>query len=192
MPVSDTFSTPLRMQPPVRRVLVLGLTLSLLVIQLAAGAEQVSATDVKAAFTINFLKFVDWPTTRVPAEGRPYVVAVLNDEMLHRAIEAAAEGQNVDGRAIEVSAVSSGAEIRDAHLLFIGGKEQRRLPGLVRQLEGTGTVTVGDTPGFARTGVVLNLFVADQHVRFEVNTAAASRTGVRLRAQLLRIARIVG
>lgn len=192
MSVSDTFPILARTRSVVRGILAFGLALSLLAFGIAAGAEQVSATDVKAAFTISFLKFVDWPTARVPAAGRPYVVVVLNDEVLHRAIETAAKGQNVDGRAIEVSAVSSAAEIRDAHLLFIGGAEQRRLPALVRQFEGTGTVTVGDTPGFARTGVVLNLFIADQHVQFEVNTAAASRTGVKLRAQLLRIARIVG
>lgn len=192
MSVSAAISVPLKDRSAGRRVIAYGVLGSFLLFASAAIGDQVSAIDVKAAFTIGFLKFVDWPPERVPSADRPYVVVVLNDEPLHRAIEAAAKGQNVEGRSIAVRGASKADEVREAHLLFIGGAEERRLPALVRQLEGTGTVTVGDTPGFARSGVMLNLFVADQHVQFEVNTSAASRAGVKLRSQLLRIARIVG
>ena len=37
-----------------------------------------------------------------------------------------------------------------------------------------------------------NMYVSDQRIRFEANTGAAARTGVRLHSQLLRLARIVG
>jgi hypothetical protein len=54
-------------------------------------------------------------------------------------------------------------------------------------------VTVGDTPGFGEAGVMLNLYVSnDRRVRFEANTSAAARAGIRLHSQLLRLARIVG
>jgi hypothetical protein len=141
-------------------------------------ALQVSALDVKAAFTINFLKFVEWPSERVPSPGQPYVVAVLNDAAVERALKAAAAGQAVDGRTIVV--------------LFIGEGEERRLASVVQQLASSHVLTVSDTPGFGRAGVMLNLFVADQRVQFEANTAAAGRAGITLRAGLLRLARIVG
>ena len=53
-------------------------------------------------------------------------------------------------------------------------------------------LTVGATDGFAASGVVLNLVVRDRKVRVEANTAAAARARLRVSAQLLRLARIVG
>jgi hypothetical protein len=158
----------------------------------ASVAAQASAPDVKAAFTINFLKFVEWPAERVPATNQPYLVAVLNDDAIARALSAVAANQTVDGRSIVVRAISAVDQASDAHLVFIGGAEERRLASLAQQLADAHVLTVGDTPGFGRAGVMLNLFIADQRVQFEANTAAASRAGLRLRAQLLRLARIVG
>jgi len=52
-------------------------------------------------------------------------------------------------------------------------------------------LTVGDTDGFARDGVAINLYTFDNRVRIEVNSTAAARAGVRLSANLMRLARIV-
>jgi len=79
-----------------------------------------------------------------------------------------------------------------AHLVFIAASEQRQLPAILRELEGRGVLTVGDTPGFAESGVVLNLVMKDQRVRFEANAAAAARARLRLSSHLLRMARMVG
>jgi hypothetical protein len=158
----------------------------------AAAADQVNAIELKAAFTINFLRFVDWPPERVPSLDQPYVLAVLNDGSLERAVQAAAARQVIDGRKIAVRGVSSIDEAVQAHLVFIGAAEERRLGSLVQQLSALHVLTVGDTPGYGQAGVMLNLFVANQRVQFEANTAAASRAGIKLRSGLLRLARIVG
>jgi YfiR/HmsC-like len=54
------------------------------------------------------------------------------------------------------------------HLVFIATSEQRQLPAILRELEGRGVLTVGDTPGFAESGVVLNLVMKDQRVLLAV------------------------
>lgn len=176
--------------------LVFGVTCAVLLLLTGSGpnvaARQASAVDVKAAFTINFLRFVDWPVERQPAPNGTYVVAVLNDDPLARALGVAATGQKVDGREIAVRSIASGADARAAHLLFIGAAEERRLAALVQQASGWHVLTVGDTPGFGQSGVMLNLFLANERVQFEANTAAADRAGIKLRSTLLRLARIVG
>jgi len=158
----------------------------------AAEATQVDAVELKAAFTVNFLRFVEWPPERLPAADHPYVIAVLNYQDLERAVRAAAAHQAVEGRKITVRGVSNLDEVSEAHLLFIGAGEERRLGSIVQQVSAWHTLTVGDTPGFGQAGVMLNLFVANQRVQFEANTAAANRAGIKLRSGLLRLARIVG
>lgn len=163
----------------------------------ATGSADVSgdaldARQVKAAFVMNFLKFVEWPATHLEAPPAPLRIAVLGDVALGWTLQQAAAGESVNGHPVMVSVIARIEHSRDAHLLFIGASEQSHLPAILRATETSPVLTVGDTDGYARAGVVLNLYTFDQRVRVEVNTTAAERAGLRLSAHLLRIARIVG
>ena len=46
--------------------------------------------------------------------------------------------------------------------------------------------------GFAERGVLINFFVAEKQVRFEINDAAAQSSGLEFSSKLLRVARLVG
>jgi hypothetical protein len=62
----------------------------------------------------------------------------------------------------------------------------------VRELQRSADLTVGDSDGVATAGVIVNLFVEQWRVRFEVKRPTASRAGLRLSAQLLSRARLIG
>jgi hypothetical protein len=158
----------------------------------SAELQPVDASLVKAAFVTNFPLFVDWPASQLGAAPLPLVIAVLGDPEFAAVLEQSAVGKAVGGHPIQVKKVARAEEARDAHLLFIGAAEAANLPGILKTIEDCALLTVGDTDGFARAGVVLNLYTFDQRIRIEVNTAAAARARLRLSAHLLRIARIVG
>ena len=190
-PFSDDF------RPIVRRLLRLALVvavgLSLLVVDrstLRAGTA--SELEVKAAFLLNFLKFVEWPADRLLNPTAPYVIAVMGEDALGATLVGATTGKTIGTRPVQVQVAARTSDISSAHLVFIAASHQRQLPTILRELEGRGVLTVGDTPGFAESGVVLNLVTQDNRVRFEANTAAAARARLRLSSHLLRIARIVG
>jgi hypothetical protein len=153
--------------------------------------EPASELEVKAAFILNFLKFVDWPDAHAPATS-PVLVLAVGEDPLVRVITATAGQTRVAGRPVQVRAVRAGAAIEGAHMVFIAGSERHQLPAILRQLDGHPVLTVAATDGFAESGVVLNLVVRDRKVRVEANTAAASRARLRVSAHLLRLARIVG
>jgi YfiR/HmsC-like len=184
-------------RPIVRRLLRLALVvavgLSLLVVDpstLRAGTA--SELEVKAAFLLNFLKFVEWPADRLPNPTAPYIIAVMGEDALGATLVGATIGKTIGTRPVQVQVAARTSDISSAHLVFIAASHQRQLPTILRELEGRGVLTVGDTPGFAESGVVLNLVTQDNRVRFEANTAAAARARLRLSSHLLRIARIVG
>jgi hypothetical protein len=52
-------------------------------------------------------------------------------------------------------------------------------------------LTVGDTDGFARQGVMINFYLEQEKVRFEINPRAAAEVGIRPSAKLLQLGRIV-
>ena len=179
---------------PDRAALLAGLTALLCLLASAehrAACQPVDAGQMKAVFVVNFLRFVDWPPANVAPAPAPLVVAVLGDRAFIETLREYAADQSVSGHAIEVKAVERPEDARGAHVLFIGASESANLPAIVKMAETSALLTVGDTDGFARAGVILNLYTVDQRVRIEANPAAATRTGLRLSAHLLRIARIV-
>ncbi len=180
---------------PLRRLVrqvCLPLAIASLLFAPARLSAQFDGQQVKAAFVLNFLKFVTWPGAQAGEAGAIDVV-VLGADDLAKALSHASAGQQVAGRAIVVRSVRKAADIGDApHLLFIGASERDRLPALLRQFEGRPVLTVGDAAGYGTAGVVLNFYTSDTRIRFEANTNAAARAGLQISSHLLRLARIVG
>src|SRR5947208_2904068 len=52
-------------------------------------------------------------------------------------------------------------------------------------------LTIGDTPGFAKSGGMINLILENNRVRFEVNVKAAKDADLNISSRLLALARIV-
>ena len=75
--------------------------------------------------------------------------------------------------------------------LFISGSESARLSTILEEVKSDGVLTVGDTVGYARRGVVINLVVEDGKVRFNVNVDAARQGRLKLSSKLLKLASIV-
>jgi hypothetical protein len=179
---------------PDRATLLVALTALLCLLASAehrADGQPVDEGQMKAVFVVNFLRFVEWPSTNVAPAPAPLVVAVLGDREFIDKLRDYASTQSVSGHSIEVKTVERPEDARGAHVLFIGTSESANVPAIVKLAETSALLTVGDTDGFARAGVILNLYTVDSRVRIEANPAAASRTGLRLSAHLLRIARIV-
>ena len=157
----------------------------------AGWSDRVDSRDVKAVFLINFLSFAEWPLAKLGPPSSRLTIAILGDPSFATAVERAAAGRAVNGRAIAVHAVDTPEQAADAHLVFIASSHARRLPAALRALAASTVLTVGDTDGFAQDGVAINLYTFDNRVRIEVNSTAAARAGVRLSANLMRLARIV-
>lgn len=157
----------------------------------ALAAQADGDRRVKAAFVVNFLSFVEWPPSKLAAPPAPLIVAVINDKEFAALLEGLLAGRTVGKHAAVVKVVSGAAAARDAHAVFIPTSEARALPAILRELSTSPVLTIGDTEGFARDGVALNLYTLDRRIRIEANSTAAARAGLRLSANLMRLARIV-
>ena len=152
-------------------------------------AGQPSETSLKAAFVVNFLKFVEWPQAE---PGTPLVLVLVGDSPITTALKDSTTDLQIGGRPVHVRTAKDPGDIDDAHAVFICAGEHQQVPAILRRLDRKSVLTIGDTEGFGASGVVLNLVMQDQKVRVEANTAAAARARLRVSAHLLRLARIVG
>lgn len=143
--------------------------------------------QLKAAFLFNFTKFVEWPARRFADERSPILIGVVGENPIGAALADLVTGRLVNGRPIAVAYPKNTGEMQRVHLLFVARGEEDRLTEL--QSSGTTVVlTVGESDRFAELGGMINFVVADEKVRFEVNLATAEKHGIKISAQLVKLA----
>lgn len=145
--------------------------------------------QVKAAFLYNFAKFVEWPA-EAWAPGRTFVVTVLGEDPFGPVLDRTMAGKAVHDRPVEVRRASRPEDVRGSHIVFVSGSERRRLDRVLQHAR-RGVLTVGDTSGFAERGVIINFRLAENRVRFEINSRRAEEAGLRLSSQILKLATLV-
>jgi hypothetical protein len=148
---------------------------------------------VKAAYLVNFARYVEWPAQSFATPETPIRLCVVGDDPFRGDLERAARGRTAHGRPIEVRHVDRASDARSCHLVFVGYAEWRRRPDLLGALQERGVVTVGEGAAFAEAGGVLSFMPVQRTVRFAVNLAAQDDAGVRISSRMLALAaRVVG
>jgi hypothetical protein len=151
-----------------------------------ALAQDVAATErLKAAFLSRFPQFVEWPATALA--GRTSLdVCVVEPNPFGTALHDLAGGERIADRPLRARPVSRDAAA-DCHVLYIPAATPGRR-ALLERLKGRPVLTVGDADGFLDDGGVVELRLIGNRIRFHIDAAAAERAGLRLSAQLLRLA----
>jgi hypothetical protein len=151
-----------------------------------AGQAPPGEYEVKAAFVYNILKFVEWPTSPVDDADRIHLCVV--GEVPESAPFDELDGQDVMGKKLTIRHLTTLANVRECHVLFIASSEDGRLSGIMNALKGASTLTVGDTEGFTQRGVVINFYMEQKRVRFDINAQAARHAGLKISSKLLKLA----
>jgi hypothetical protein len=156
----------------------------------SSQGEEGVAYPVKLAFLYNFTKFVEWPAASYRDAGAPLVICIAGHDPFSHDLERELQTRTAGGRWVEVRTLKPTDALGGCHIVFVPvtEKDQDRI---VRDLNGSSTLTVGETEGFAARGGVINLTVEENKVHFEVNELAANRAGLKISSKLLGIAKIV-
>ncbi len=157
----------------------------------AATGPGVSEYAVKAAFVYDFAKFVNWPQHAFKNDSSPITICVLGVNPFGDALSQLVSGKSVDGRAFTVEYPQDASAAGNCRIVFVSSSERDRLPQILVRLGRAGALTVGDTDGFAKRGIMINLFLDGDRVRFKINPGAAARAGIGISSKLLSLATIV-
>ncbi len=165
--------------------------LIMLLLPLAAPAQmhEASEYEVKAAFIYNFANFVEWPEGAL-APDSTLNICLLGDDPFVKLFDSIT-GQVMGKRKVVIKRAASLKDIKPCRVLFIASSEKARLKEITGLARANNILTIGDTEGFAKKGLTINLFMDKGKVRFEINPEAAKQAGLRVSPRLLDLARIV-
>ncbi len=147
--------------------------------------------EVKATWLLNLTRFVEWPSSAFHDINSPFVVGVLGTDLPEMDLEKTFGDRPIKGRTVVIRKVSAESEMRGCHLLFFTSSERRRTRDLLDKLKGQPVLTVGEREDFLEYGGVINLLLNDKSLQLEIDLNAAQKAGLRLNANLLKIAKKV-
>ena len=148
--------------------------------------------EVKAALLFKIARFVEWPASSFDPALPELRLCVIGEDPFGAALDSLA-GKQVQGRAVRIlRARQPGEHAAECHIAFLNEPNEKRLRAWLRALDGAPVLTVGDVDGFSHNGGTVNLLIRDRRVKFEVNVTASELAGLKISAQLLQLATIVG
>ena len=161
---------------------------------LHGGGAPVRAQDdgleykVKAAFLLNFARFITWPEQHWPADQPFFLLTVLGQDPFGSALSGVEEKQ-IAGRPIHLRFEQTlSGEASAGQMIFVSGSEKAHLGHILASTAGKPIVLVSDIEGFAAAGGMFELKSVNGRLSFIINNSRAREQGLRINASLLKLA----
>jgi len=147
-----------------------------------------SEYEIKAACLYNFAKFIDWPEEAFEDDDQPFSIGILGKDPCGAALQRVVKDKTIGDRKIVIRRTSG---YTSCQLLFISSSESENISRVLEFTEGLHIVTVSELEGFAELGGTIEFFIEENTVRFAINVDGASRAGVKMDPELLRLSTVV-
>ncbi|PYV41098.1 MAG: DUF4154 domain-containing protein [Acidobacteria bacterium] len=145
---------------------------------------------IKAAYIYNFAMFVEWPVDAFPQESSPIVIGIIGTDPFGPAIDQTVRDKRIDKRPLLIKRLQWGQDFRECHVLFISSSETGRSGDVLHQLRNFPILVVAESEGLSKQGAIINFFVEDNRVHYEINLDAARRAHLRISSKLLNLAKV--
>jgi len=198
----------MKIRKKIYALLVLALILLNTAIAAAANAdnEQMLEHQIKAAFLYNFVKFIDWPQEITTDANKPIIIGIIGKNEFSNAFKLV-KNKKINDRKVIVTQFEKPLELindkdensrpnrkidelKKCHLLFFSNSLKKDVfSSILKTANPLPVLTVGDLPGFLEAGGIINFLIENKKVRFEVNLKAAERSNLKIRANLLKLAK---
>jgi len=153
-------------------------------------ATATSEYELKAAFLLNFARFIQWPEN-VPPVNQPIVIGVLGTDPFGSSLDSIVAGETVNGRVLTVKRLERNDPISDCQILYVCRSEISHLSNLLERVKGQAILTVSDIDRFVYMGGMIGLTMDRGKVRVQINVDVAKNGQLAISAKLLRLSLVV-
>lgn len=150
------------------------------------AVERPDEYAIKAAYLLNFARFVAWPPG---TECDALRIIVVGDDPFGDDLDRVLAGKRVSGRPVAASRWPRMRDPEPCSVIFVASSE--RADKALESVRARPVLTVGESREFLEHGGAIALVLERGRVRFDVNARAVSEAGLWLDGRLLGLARTV-
>ena len=155
---------------------------------LAYAQTRASEFDVKAAYLLNFGKFVRFTPSNAGTNRQSFDLCIVGEDPLGNNLSELAANEKLDGKPVRVVRLKTAAEARGCAIAYISASEGSLIKSDLDALRGEPVLTVSDAANFAQHGGMIQFLTVANHIRFAVNLDAVRSAQLSLSSELLRVA----
>jgi hypothetical protein len=168
------------------------LALAIVVFGVAAPGPSVAEIpaeyQIKAAFVHNIARFVQWPVGTLADPEKPFGLYILGEDRFGSAFDSF-EGKMIHNRILSVHRIEAWEDIPDdCRILFVGVSERAEIQRVLSKVAGRAILTISDLPSFTESEGTIGLLTVNNKIRFTVNRSSASKAGLTISSNLLKLA----
>jgi hypothetical protein len=156
-----------------------------------ASAQDVSSTNLKAAYILKFVPFVEWPT-EVLAPGGAVTLCVVGDSAMRDALERTIKGATTATRTFVVTFGPPGNPPAPCHILYVSAVSSAQAARVIEGVRGRPVLTISDLEGFNRMHGIIEFYYDEaSQLRFSFKLSAIKEAGILISSRLLNGARLI-
>ncbi len=150
-------------------------------------AELQQEYKIKAAFLLNFPKFIRWPQSSGYTDSNSLSVCLLGEDSFGDALSTI-DGRMVGKKQVELLYLDAPEQATGCDILFVSDSERGQLDTIGRVLQGSPVLTVSDIRGYADSGGIIEFVRKDNRISFRINLKKARQEGFEINSSLLTLA----
>jgi hypothetical protein len=140
--------------------------------------------NLKAVFLYNFTKYVSWQNT---GNNSNFVIGVFGKSQIINPLNQIAKSNTVEGKKIVVLNFLKPEDVTHCDILFVSKNATAPIFSVASQT-GKGTLIVSEQPAGTASGAAFNFVLDEDKLRFEASLKAINFSGLKVSAQLLKLA----
>ncbi|MFT5697692.1 MAG: hypothetical protein ACI8ZB_000546 [Desulforhopalus sp.] len=169
-------------------ILIFLSTVVLLPFPRASLAETAIESKVKAAFVVNFARFISWPEALFSEATEPLVICTVGMDLKGAAF-AGIETKKIKGRSIVLKNFRSLDEnMETCHLLYVKRGSNEDLQAYLEKDGTSPVVSISESDGFVALGGTIEFVKVADRLSFKINNTKAKERQLRINASLLNLA----
>jgi len=173
----------------VAKIVKISSTVIWLLLLCDVSADGVKEYSVKAALTLNFARFTEWPVDTIYIDESIHLCVIGNSEVEEAFAEV--DHKPVGDWQLKISYVDESTELKNCHLVYVAYSEKQRLREVFAATKGQPVLTIGEMDEFTSLGGMINLEIKQGKIIFQINLAAANEVNLRISARVLKLGEIV-
>lgn len=154
----------------------------------APSAEVSREYAIKAAFLINFAKYVSWPDGVFSTPTSPIVIGILGQNPFGAVLDKIVLKKTVGERSFTIARFPAVEDITPCQILFVNTVDPDALKGILERVQKQHTLIVADSrESHGPDGHIYYTLVKNK-VRFVIDLKATERSNLKVRSEILKVA----